>query len=140
MFITLLIVTFFISLIVSGVIVRMFERPIEKILRRITADDISQGWLKYMKFAIYVVGISSGVRIWSLEKYITPLQVEGSQVIQLTSERWVLEVYGTVIGTLQGIAWLLLVFFIFALIAFVIIRAFEIRRPQIQETQEHSMS
>ena len=138
MFTTLLLVTFLIAFVVSGIIVRMFDRPIDRILRRIIADDISQGWLKYLKFAIYVVGISSGVRIWSLERYITPQQFERAEVIKLTNDRWVLEVYGTVIGTLQGIAWLLLVFFIFALIAFVIIRVFELRRPQNQEITENA--
>lgn len=138
MFITLLIVTFVISFIVSGIIVRMFARPIDKILRRIIADEISQVWVKYLKFAIYVVGISSGVRVWSLEKYITAPQVEEGRIVQLTTDRWVLEVYRTVISSLQGIAWLLLVFFIFALIAFVIVRVFELRRPNSEEAKEHN--
>ncbi|MDY6901026.1 MAG: hypothetical protein SWZ49_23535, partial [Cyanobacteriota bacterium] len=63
---------------------------------------------------------------------------ERGQIIQLTTERWVLEVYRTIIGSLQGIAWLLLIFFIFALIAFVIVRIFELRRPTNQELTEHS--
>jgi len=138
MFITLLIVTFIISFVVSGIVVRIFGKPIDKILRRIIADEISQAWVKYLKFAIYVVGISSGVRIWSLERYITPERFERGQIIQLTTERWVLEVYRTIIGSLQGIAWLLLIFFIFALIAFVIVRIFELRRPTNQELTEHS--
>lgn len=136
MFVTLLIVTFLISFVVSGIVVRMFGKPIDRILRRIIADEISQAWVKYLKFAIYVVGISSGVRIWSLERYITPQQFEQGQIIQLTTDRWVLEVYRTIIGSLQGIAWLLLVFFIFALIAFVIVRVFELRRPMNEETRE----
>ncbi len=136
MFVTLLIVTFLISFVVSGIVVRMFGKPIDKILRRIIADEISQAWVKYLKFAIYVVGISSGVRIWSLERYITPEQLERGQIIELTTERWVLEVYRTIIGSLQGIAWLLLIFFIFALIAFVIVRIFELRRPMNEEIKE----
>ncbi|MCX7596133.1 MAG: hypothetical protein N2235_20725 [Fischerella sp.] len=130
MFISLLIITFIISFVVAAIIVRMFAKPIDRILRRIIADEISQAWLQYLKFAIYVVGISSGVRIWELERYITPPQVQGAQVIKLTTERWVLEIYRTIIESLQGIAWLLLVFFIFALIAFVIVRVFEMRRPK----------
>ncbi|NJM17306.1 MAG: hypothetical protein HC836_04215 [Richelia sp. RM2_1_2] len=136
MFITLLLVTFLISFVVSAIVVRMFGKPIDKILRRIIADEISQAWVKYLKFAIYVVGISSGVKIWTLERYITPPQIERGQIIQLTTERWVLEVYGTIIGCLQGIAWLLLVFFVFALIAFVIVRIFELRRPMSEEKRE----
>jgi hypothetical protein len=136
MFITLLVVTFIISFVVAAMIVRMFAKPIDRILRRIIADEISQAWLQYLKFAIYVVGISSGVRIWELERYITPPQIQGAQVIQLTGERWVLEIYRTIIQSLQGIAWLLLVFFIFALIAFVIVRVFELRSPK-SNSKEH---
>ncbi len=132
MFITLLAVTFIISLIVSFIVVRVFANPIDKILRRIISDEISQAWLKYLKFAIYVVGVSSGVRIWELEKYITPPQFRDGQIIDLTRDRWVLEVYRTIIESLQGIAWLLLVFFIFALIAFVIVRVFELRKPKLE--------
>lgn len=130
MFITLLAITFFISLIVSFIVVRIFANPIDKILRRIIADEISQAWLKYLKFAVYVVGVSSGVRIWELEKYITPPQVRNGQIIELTRDRWILELYRTIIESLQGIAWLLLVFFIFALVAFVIVRVFELRSPK----------
>lgn len=132
MFITLLAVTFIISLMVSFIVVRVFANPIDKILRRIISDEISQAWLKYLKFAIYVVGVSSGVRIWELEKYITPPQFRDGQIIDLTRDRWVLEVYRTIIESLQGIAWLLLVFFIFALIAFVIVRVFELRKPKLE--------
>jgi len=81
-----------------------------------------------MKFAIYVVGVSKGVRVWELERYITPARFdEKARVLELTQERWVLEIYRTIIETLQGIAWLLLVFFVFALIAYVIVRVFELK-------------
>jgi sensor histidine kinase regulating citrate/malate metabolism len=125
MFITLLIATFIISFVVSSIVVLFFARPINKILDRIISDQISRAWSKYLKFAIYITGISSGVRIWDLEKYITKPQYQGSEIVQLTTEHWVLEVYRTVIGTLQGIAWMLLVFFVFALVAYVIVRVFE---------------
>ena len=39
-------------------------------------------------------------------------------------------IYRTIIGTLQGIAWMLLIFFIFALIAFVIVRIFEMKNER----------
>jgi ABC-type transport system involved in multi-copper enzyme maturation permease subunit len=130
MFITLLAITFIISLIVSFIVVRVFANPIDKILQRIIADEISQAWLKYLKFAVYVVGVSSGVRIWELEKYITPPQARNGQIIELTRDRWILELYRTIVESLQGIAWLLLVFFVFALVAFVIVRVFELRRPK----------
>ena len=132
MFVTLLIVTFCISFAVSSIVVFIFAKPIDGILQRIIADPISEAWVKYVKFAIYVVGISSGVRVWELERYITPGQYGGPQtqpqVLELTRERWILEVYRTIIECLQGIAWLLLVFFAVALVAFVIVRVFELKK------------
>ncbi len=130
MFITLLAVTFLIALTVSAIVVKLFTRPLDGILHRIISDEISAAWLKYLKFAIYVVGISSGVRIYSLERYINAPSAKNETVLQLTSDRWVLEVYRTIIESLQGIAWMLLIFFIFALIAYVIIRLVEIRKPK----------
>ena len=128
MFITLLIATFIISFVVSTIVVLFFSRPLDKILDRIISDQISGAWSKYLKFAIYVTGISSGVRIWDLEKYITKSQVyKDAEIVQLTTERWVLEIYRTIIGTLQGVAWMLLVFFVFALVAYVIVRVFEMK-------------
>jgi hypothetical protein len=43
-------------------------------------------------------------------------------------DRWVLELYRTVIEAMQAMAWMLLVFFVCALIAYVIVRVFEMRR------------
>jgi hypothetical protein len=129
MFITLLIVTFLIALAVSHLLVVIFKRPMDHILTRVIRDEISKAWLRYLTFAIYVTGISSGVRVWDLEKYVSPTRgKEGEIILELTTNRWILEVYRTVIGTLQGVAWMLLVFFLVALIAFVIVRLQEVKR------------
>ena len=120
--------TFLISLLVSFVVVRLFTRPIDKILRKIIADEISDAWVKYTRFGLFVVGISSGVRIYDLERYITRPPIPNAEIITLTGERWVLEVYRTIISVLQGLAGVLLIFFIVALMAFVIVRAIELRR------------
>jgi hypothetical protein len=54
MFLTLLLVTFVISVLVALAVARMFAKPIDSILKRIIADEISAAWLRYMKFAILV--------------------------------------------------------------------------------------
>ena len=127
MFMTLLLVTFLVSALACFIVVRIFDKPIQGILNRIVADDISNAWLKYVKFAIFVVGISGGVRIWSLERYINPHSPD-QQPLVLNWERWTLDIYSTIIQTLQSIAWMLLVFFTVALIAYVLVRIFELRR------------
>ena len=53
-------------------------------------------------------------------------------VLELTRDRWILEVYRTIIETLQGIAWALLLFFLFSLMAYVLVRISESRRGQAQ--------
>ena len=127
MFITLLLVTFAIAIVVSFVVAQVFRKPITSILDRVVAEEISTAWVRYLTFAIYVVGVSGGVRIWDLEKFITP-RPEEADVIVLNAERWVLEVYRAAIGTLQSVAWMLLVFFVFALVAYVIVRGMEMKR------------
>lgn len=68
------------------------------------------------------------MRIYNLERYITPPSWQkDAKILELTGEHWVLELYGTVIGALQAIAWLLLVFFAVALVAYVIVRLGEMK-------------
>jgi len=137
MFIALLGVTLLVSLLVSLIVVRFFSRPLGSILKRIIADEISDAWLKYLKFATIVVGVSAGVRIYELEKYITPWRGDKEQrIVQLTNDRWVLELYRTVIETLQGIAWMLLIFFAVALIAYVIVRMGELKHSHKVGTEK----
>ena len=131
MIITLLLSTFVIAFAVASIIVFIFNKPIEAILRRVVPVDISYAWTRYLRFAIYVVGIGGGVRVWDFEKYLT-LQEPYKEIIQLTSERWILEIYNTVIGTLQSVAMILLIFFVFALIAVVIVRMYEARTTKTE--------
>ena len=134
MFPTLLLVTFAVALAVSIAMALLFARPIKGILDRIIADEISVAWYRYLNFAILVVGVSAGVRVHDLEKYITPLRSDkDAGIIELTGDRWLLELYRTVIETLQGVAWLLLVFFVFALIAYVLVRSGELKRRNVNE-------
>ena len=129
MFLSLLAITFFVSVFVCIIVSKLFAKPIDGILERIVAEDIAYAWTKYLKFAIYVVGISGGVRIHYLENFIREPTEHFTPPV-LSSDRWVLEIYRTIIESLQSIAWMLLVFFIFALIAYVIVRAFEFRSKQ----------
>src|SRR3989442_10969692 len=131
MFLFLLFATFVVALLVSFVVMCLSAKRIDSVLRRIIADEISAAWSKYLKFAILVVGVSAGVQLRDLEKYITPmLGGREVQTVSLSFDRWVFEIYRTAIETLQGIAWMLLVFFVFALIAYVIVRIGEARKEQ----------
>jgi len=129
MFIWLMVVTLAVSAAVCFFATRFFDKPIGSILTRIVSKELAFAWHRYITFAIYVVGISGGGRIWALERYISP-NTPGEATFELNAARWTLEVYRTVVETLQGIAWMLLVFFIFALIAYVIVRGFELKQDK----------
>jgi hypothetical protein len=115
-------------MVMSTLVVVLFRRPIMKILSRLVTEDLAPTWQRYILFATYVVGISGGVPLWDIEKYVTP-DKEG-KLLQLTSDRWIIEVYKSIIGSLQSIAWMLLVFFLFALVAYVVVRGFEVKQTQ----------
>src|SRR6266568_2447596 len=102
MFLFLLFATFVVALLVSFVVMCLFAKPIDSVLRRIIADEISAAWSKYLKFAILVVGVSAGVQLRDLEKYITPM-LGGREVqsVSLGFDRWVFEIYRTAIETLE---------------------------------------
>ena len=88
-------------------------------------EDLASGWQRFLLFAIFVVGVSSGVQIWKLEQYVHPMAgtPQGARpTLMLDSTSIALEIYRTVIQTLQGVAWALLLFFVVALIAHAIVR------------------
>jgi len=137
MIIGLLGVTLLVSLAVASVAVLLFTRPVRRIMERIIPDRISAAWVRYLVFAMYVVGLAGGVSVRRIERYLSPAEPEG-QVLELTRPRWLMEVYSTAIGSLAAITWMLLVFFVFALVAYVVVRAVEMRREGVAEVPETS--
>lgn len=125
-FFTLLVAVFVLAAIVSHIVVMIFDKPLHKVFDRIIADEISSAWVKYVKFAVYVVGISGGVRIWQLDKYIAPASAD-EDAVALTNTLWGWELFRTLLGTAQSIVWMLLVVFLVSLIAYVIVRGMELR-------------
>ncbi len=126
MFVTLLTVTFVVAAVTSMIVAAVFSRPVNRILGRVVSDELAPVWRRYIVFAVLVVGISGGVRVWEIEKYVTP--DKDGKLLVLNSERWVIEIYKTIMGSLQSVAWMLLIFFLFALVAYVVVRGFEFRR------------
>lgn len=131
MFITLLAVTFAIATLTCACVATLFDRPATAILERVFGGDLAPAWRRYLKFALYVVGISGGVRIWELEKYISPRHAQDDPLV-LNLDRWVLEVYRTLIGTLQSTALLLLAFFAVSLVAYGLVRLAEPKAKPVQ--------
>jgi hypothetical protein len=137
--IVLLLATLLVALAVSTLAALIFLRPARRILRSILPQELSSAWVRFLVFALYVVGVAGGVRIHQIERYLDPNGAAGT-TLTLNRDRWIIEIYSTGIGALASIAWMLLVFFVFALIAFVVMRALEGRgrtlgRPETGEAE-----
>ena len=127
MFFSLLIVTFVVAVLVTTATIRFFDKPIASILAKVVNGTLASAWQRYITFAAYVVGISGGVNLFKLEQYINARH-EHTVVLALNAETWTLEVYRTIIQTLQSLAWMLLVVFVVTLIAYAIVSALSFRR------------
>lgn len=130
MFYLLIIGNFILVLAVSLLVMKVFSKSVDRILQRIIKDDISLEWSKYIKFSALVVGISSGMPTYSLSQYLPNENVEKFKPLVLTSERMVLEIYQTVIETLQGMAYAYCLFFVIALLAYVVIKRGEYKNQK----------
>jgi hypothetical protein len=127
-----------VAALTSLIIVCMFSKSINNIMQRIINDAINTTWAKYTKFAGLVVGISSGIRIYEMEKYINPINYSNTSeqtILELTKERWFLEIFRTFVETVQGLAWMFFVFFVIALLAYVIVRAAELKYAKKEDTK-----
>lgn len=130
MFYALLLVTLAVALLTSILVARFFNDAVIKILRSIIGPELADAWRKYMSFAIVVVGVSGGVNMWEIQKY---LQNGREQVMELNGPRWTMEIYRTAIDTLSQISWVMLLFFLCAMVAYVIMRVAESSRAQRQD-------
>lgn len=139
MFYLLILSNFIIAALTSAIIIWMFSKSINNIMERIINDAINVTWAKYTKFAGLVVGISSGIRIYEMEKYITPItyynNAEKSTILELTTERWFLEIFRTLVETVQGLAWMFFVFFVISLLAYVVVRVSELKYAKKEDAK-----
>jgi len=131
MFVVLFLVTFILALGIAGAIAWASREPIENILRHFFAPHLSAAFAKYFQLAIVLVGVTAGTRVRALQDYISaPEYNKQAMLAQLTQEFWVMELYRTVIATLEGILWLV---FLFALIVFLVVVI--IRRSKTSQLQ-----
>ncbi|WP_434630798.1 hypothetical protein [Chromobacterium sp. CV08] len=117
---------------------RFFDPAVARILGRTLGQDLAEAWRKYVFFAVVVSGISGGVRQWSLQQYLPPVPGKGSTQLPLSGERWMLELFQAFISTLMSIAWVVLLFFLCAMLAYAIMRAVEFRREEAAQRRHEA--
>ncbi|HCF94750.1 MAG TPA: hypothetical protein DEW46_06795 [Verrucomicrobia bacterium] len=129
MFLFLLFTLLAVAVLLTSAVVVAFRKPIQGIFSRLIGEPLSDAWVRFLTFALYVVGISSAVHAYRLDQYVST-QHGGDVIAELNVNTWVLEIYQTVRSVLGGLAWSLMSFFIIALIAFIIVRACELKRER----------
>lgn len=104
MFVTLLLANLAASLLVCLAAVLIFRLPLAKVLKDRFSEDAAAVWMKFILFTVFVIGISVGTRIWEIERYAEP-----QRSVTISQNLLALEVYKTVIATMQVSAVLLFV-------------------------------
>ena len=132
MFIALFGASFLLALALSATIAWLSREVMDTVLRRFVVDPVVRsGFEKYIRFAIAVVGISTGTRAKALQEYISAAEWNKPALqAALTQEFWTLELYRTVMGTLEGVAGLLLLCIFLALIAPAVLRLLNVQPPK----------
>jgi hypothetical protein len=110
MFLALFGVSFALALALSFTVAWVSKDAIETVLRRFVADSVVRAaFSKYLRFAMVVVGISVGTRVSPLQEYMAAsYSGKVSMLAAVNQEYWVMEIYHTILGTLEGLVWLLL--------------------------------
>lgn len=66
----LFMMTFVVSLVTTLLVARFFDATISLTLKRIIGGELAPAWSRYLRFVLVVVGLSGGVKTWSIERYL----------------------------------------------------------------------
>lgn len=110
------------ALFISLTAMLFFSKPIKAMLSSVLPSELSLAWETYMRYMIIVVGVGGGVSIYRFKNYLESSVDKETPHMPLTSERWALELYETLLDTLTSIGWLMFWFFLAVMIAYVILK------------------
>jgi len=128
---TLIISCTLLSLLVSIIAMFFFSKPIRVMVSSILPDELATAWSTFMRYMIVVIGVGGGVRIYNYEKYLDTGAADHVPV-PLTSGRWALELYDTLLNTLSSIGWLVFWLFAIVMIAYVILKVRERKKTSTE--------
>ena len=142
-YVILLVVPLVCAAVISFCVVKVFEKPIFAISKRIIQDRISLAFTKYVKYATYLFGISGSLfghlsEEYMLDKYLSELTLDSQTsayndelMTDIRANVWLIMIcsmiMGRITGTLHAIAQMYLMLFVIALISYIIVKIFEQR-------------
>lgn len=125
----ILLFSLMLSLFLSFFVYQLFSHSILMILNKLVDSEFARAYHRYLKFALILVGVSNGTNVYRL----TNLMSEENKHLDISmgSDRFFLEIYQVCIETLGSVAWVLFLFFIVSLIAYLILN-----RKKIHENND----
>jgi len=115
--------SFVVAVVISWLLAWLFKIPVQNLLRYLVERDVAEAWAKYVWLLLLVVGVASGTRIRLLEEYLAaPSWNQPAIQSQMTQAFGVLEMYRTLIGAVEGIAWMLVLLALIGIGAYFVIR------------------
>src|SRR5215470_7953374 len=131
--------SFAVAVGISGLLAWLFKIPVENLLRYLVERDVAEAWTKYAFFLLLVVGVASRTRIRLLEEYLAaPVWNQTAIQGQMTQAFWVLEMYRTLIGAVEGIAWMLVLLALMGVGAYFVLRKNKTNQTQAAGNTKNS--
>lgn len=127
MFYSLLLVTLALSLVTSLFVATFFRQPVTLLLAKLFDADVGEAWGRYVYFALAVAGVAGGVPLTKLERMIGA-QTYGDALV-LNRESWILTIFESFLATLGVLVGTLVTYFVVMMIAHVLVRRAEAKRP-----------
>jgi hypothetical protein len=96
------------AIAVAACVLLFFSGSIDEALRRVLPSEMTQAWSRYVKFALFVVIFTGGMRLTELAQFLTMRAPSGPP---LTAAQGLLEVFRSIAGSLIAASATLLVIF-----------------------------
>jgi hypothetical protein len=108
----LLLLTIATAVTTAFVLARLTDKLVALLIGRLVDDkELCTAWTKYIRLAIYVVGVTGGVKVYQLERYLS-----GSYELDPEIGRIGIEIFRAASDAAVAVIWLLLPVFLVSLI------------------------
>jgi hypothetical protein len=109
----LLITMVSVSLLTALTISYAFMPWLNRILDHLASQPLAHAWRKCLNWAIILVGLQGGVRVWELENFALS---QNKIPFNTNPLYWILEIYRVFIDTAQSCIWVIILFLLVALL------------------------
>lgn len=123
------------SIAIAACVLYFFSGSIDEALRRVLPAEMTQAWSRYVKFALFVVTFTGGMRLNELARFLAARLPAGPP---LAAAQSLLEVFKSIAGSLMAASAMLLVIFAATLAIHAARRLYQTRAAEAERSRlEH---